>query len=233
MTSIKAKSFANNIIYKRTSTIYHILRTYNPKKWNGMKKSYQKKVANLFLNALVEQKEPYMLIATVWFEKNRTISEMMEYIRKWVVRNPIKNGTRTTKAGAVQKWQKRPRVLFMWCMEEKDTSAPDCIHESGAHAHVLLLIDAHSYKRKTWAYHMMSELQSAGIIAQHTSESKTAWFISGGHNISENDVFEDALKHALYLSKNDQKNGKIRRRNLGSNLGLTDYFSNANGDKNA
>lgn len=185
-----------------------------PKSWGRIKTTYAQKLANLLLNALHEQRRPVMVHATVWLAEGKTISDLTDYLGKWVRANPVKNGQRWTSSGAVQKYRPRNRVLYTWVREQKDTNAVNCLHESGVHHHVCLVLDGHSFQKKSWPEFIMRELQAAGIVADHPK----AWMVTGRHTLDTQAKLQDAYAHSLYLAKSSQDCGSGR--NMGSSLNL-------------
>jgi hypothetical protein len=187
-----------------------------PKAWGKLKRKYCNKLADLFLNALREQRRPYAAHATIWLEDGRTISDLTDFIGKWVRANPVvKNGTRQTTTGKTQKYRKRPRCLYMWTQEEKDVSAVDCHHETGLHVHMILCVDAHSY-HEDWPEFIMGKAQEAGIIAAHD----LAYKVTGHHLIQSEADLKKAFSHSAYVTKLEQKDFREAGRNMGSSLCL-------------
>lgn len=204
------------------------VRYYKPKDWLGVKPQHQLRVIALFLTAAVEQYNPTMVHCTVWLSEGKSISDLTDTLGKWVRMNPIQNGTRYNLKGEVQKYRHKPRCLYAWAREVKDTSAKDCVYVSGVHYHLILIYDGHSFQKSTWPYFIMGHLQDKGIIAPHRDESNTAWHVSGIRSLDSEENLSKAVKHASYICKLDQKQTTQGKRNFGTSTHLVSPKNNNN-----
>ena len=141
-------------------------------------------------------------MATVWLNKanDKTISDLMKFIKSYFRDNPIKAGVVNGK----QKMRSRGKPLYTFVREYKDKNAPDCYSDDGEHFHICLTYSS-AYSTPEFIRSFFNAAIEAGIVAFPTDSRPFPAYITGNHKLYETEGLTNAREHFRYMAKSQTK----------------------------